>query len=145
MSESTPASETTQLNFKVKSAGDKNHDITIDDGSSVLDLKNLLGSKEYEDVSANRLRLIYSGKVLKDADPLSKYNIKQGNTVHMVKSAAPPAPPSSASQIPTAIPMAAGTPANPLSGLTGARYAGQVSLPDPSIFGADGGVSAFEL
>lgn len=142
MSESTPAGDATQLTFKVKAAGDKNHNITIEDSKSVLDLKNVLGGKDYEDVPASRLRLIYSGKVLKDADPLSKYNIKQGNTVHMVKSAAPAAPASSASQVPTAIPMAAGTPVNPLSGLTGARYAGQVSLPDRSVFGADGGMGA---
>ena len=151
--EATAAETDSQISFKVKTSGDGNHNITISTTASVLDLKNKLSGDEYEKVPAERQRLIYSGRVMKNEDPLSKYNIKPGNTIHMVKSAA-----SNASQAPTAgaaatggapraptgVPtnMAAGTANNPLAGLTGARYAGHMALPGAEMFGADGGVSS---
>lgn len=48
--------------------------------------------------------------------------------------------PSAAAGVPTN--MAAGTANNPLAGLTGARYAGHLNLPNMDMFGADGGVSS---
>lgn len=131
------------INFKVKTASTEgSHDITLPETTTVLELKNKLGGKDYEDIPANRQRLIYSGRVLKDDQPLSAYKIKPGNTIHMVKSAAPAAAPSSSTPAVPAVPtnIAAGTANNPLASLTGARYAGQVNLPDRSMFGADGGV-----
>ena len=131
------------LSFKVKvSSRETPYDVTIPETSTVLELKNKLSGKDYEDVPVNRLRLIYSGRVLKDNAPLSQYTIKPGNTIHLVKSAASAPTPSSSSQDP-AVPtnISAGIEANnPLAGLTGARYAGQVNLPNRSMFGADGGV-----
>jgi Ubiquitin family len=152
-SEDTTAAETDpQLSFKVKTSSDGNHSITISAAATVLDLKNKLSGDDYEKVPAERQRLIYSGRVMKNEDQLSKYNIKTGNTIHMVKSAA-----SNAAQAPTAtasatggapraaagVPsnMAAGTANNPLAGLTGARYAGHIPLPSADMFGVDGGVS----
>lgn len=65
----------------------------------------------------------------------------------MVKSAAPSTQAAASSSTPAvpAVPtnIAAGTAHNPLSDLTGARYAGQVNLPSRSLFGADGGVGHF--
>jgi ubiquilin len=107
-----------------------------------------------EKIPAERQRLIYSGRVMKDPDQLSTYRIKEGNTIHMVKSA-----PSNAQQNPASantpaasgapraaagVPqnMAAGTANNPLAGLTGARYAGHMGLPGMEMFGADGGMGA---
>ena len=107
-----------------------------------------------EKIPAERQRLIYSGRVMKDPDQLSTYKIKDGNTIHMVKSA-----PSNAQQNPASantpsssgapraaagVPqnMAAGTANNPLAGLTGARYAGHMGLPGMEMFGADGGMGA---
>lgn len=65
----------------------------------------------------------------------------------MVKSAAPAAAPSTSTPAVPAVPtnIAAGTAHNPLADLTGARYAGQVNLPNRSMFGADGGVSYIHL
>ena len=93
--------------------------------------------------------------VLKDDDLIETYKIKEGHTVHLVKgtvstsstsaSSATPANPNSttsSSQIPSNIQSGAGA-FNPLSGLTGARYAGQVPLPSASLFGPDGGQSSF--
>jgi ubiquilin len=136
------------LSFKVKTSGDKTHNISISESATVLDLKKKLAGGDFENIPAERQRLIYSGRVMKDPDALSTYKIKPGNTVHMVKSAASnPAPPAASSSTPTpaAVPqnMASGTSANnPLAGLTGARFAGHANLPSASLFGADGGVSA---
>ena len=135
------------LSFKVKTSGDKSHNITISESATVLDLKTRLAGEDFENIPVERQRLIYSGRVMKNDDALSTYKIKSGNTVHMVKSAASnPAPStSSASATPaaSAVPqnMAAGTANNILAGLTGARFAGHAPLPDRGIFGADGGVS----
>lgn len=142
-----------RISFKVKTSSEGNHNITIAESATVLDLKTLLSGDDYEKIPANRQRLIYSGRVMKDEDQLSKYKIKAGNTIHMVKSAASNVAqnPSSAGSTATGIPrgaagvptnMAAGTANNPLASLTGARFAGQMPLPGTEMFGADGGVSS---
>ena len=140
-----------QLTFKIKTSGEGAHNITINETAQVIELKNLLSGEAYENIPASRQRLIYSGRVMKDDEQLKVYKIKDGNTVHMVKSAASNAAQkpanastsgsSSASQA-TGVPtnMAAGTANNPLAGLTGARYAGHMGLPGMDMFGADGGV-----
>jgi ubiquilin len=151
MADAAATSEDPQISFKVKTGSDGNHQITMAETATVLDLKMKLSGAEYENVPAARQRLIYSGRVMKDDEPLTTYKIKAGNTIHMVKSAASnaaqnpanagavPGSGSAASGVPTN--MAAGTANNPLAGLTGARYAGQVQLPNASMFGVDGGVS----
>jgi ubiquilin len=137
------------LSFKVKTSGDKTHAITMPDSATVLDLKTKLAQPDLENIAADRQRLIYSGRVMKNDDQLKVYKIKPGNTIHMVKSAASnpaPAPSSAAAPAPAAVPqnMAAGVPANNLlAGLTGARFAGHgINLPGAATFGADGGVSS---
>ncbi|KAI1809526.1 hypothetical protein GGS20DRAFT_590514 [Poronia punctata] len=136
-----------QVTFKVKTSGDRQHTITMAESATVATLKAKLAGPEFEDIPPERQRLIYSGRVLKNEEPLSTYKIKSGHTVHLVKSAASnPAPASSsasasspaAPQIPTN--MAAGTANNPLAGLTGARYAGLTNLPSADMFGPDGGM-----
>ncbi len=94
--------------------------------------------------------------MLKDADTLASYKIKEGNTVHLVKGAA-----SNVRQQPgnqgastgagtvgtlaqgaQGVPqnLASGTGRDPLAGLTGARYAGYAQMPNANMFGPDGGV-----
>ncbi|KAI0845658.1 hypothetical protein F5Y00DRAFT_245723 [Daldinia vernicosa] len=149
MAEPTEGGSDPQVTFKVKTSGDKQHTITMAETATVSDLKNKLAGADFEDIPIDRQRLIYSGRVMKNEEPLSTYRIKNGNTVHLVKSAASnptPAPASSstssstptAPQIPTN--MAAGTANNPLAGLTGARYAGLTNLPSADMFGPDGGM-----
>lgn len=144
----------TEVTFKVKTSGDGNHTVTMLESATVLDLKTKLSGGDFENISVDRMRLIYSGRVMKDPDTLSTYKIKAGNTVHMVKSAQSNASQNPASALPTAagstaraapgVPtnMAAGTANNPLAGLTGARYAGHMGLPGAEMFGADGGMGA---
>lgn len=158
MSEETTASEDTpSVTFFVKSAGNVKYTITLPLSTTTLDLKNKLSTSEYANVPATSQRLIYSGRVLKDEDALAVYNVKEGNTMHLVKSAASNQRQNPANQTPTqestgplpaqgavGVPqnLAAGTGNNPLAGLTGARYAGHVQLPNASMFGADGGMGA---
>ncbi|KAI1314052.1 hypothetical protein F5Y03DRAFT_336007 [Xylaria venustula] len=141
------ASADPQVTFKVKTSGDKQHTITMAESATVADLKAKLAGADFEDIPPERQRLIYSGRVLKNEEPLCTYKIKAGNTVHLVKSAASnpaPAPASSSTSTPAApqVPtnMAAGTANNPLAGLTGARYAGLTNLPSADMFGPDGGM-----
>jgi ubiquilin len=150
----TTSTEETQLTFNVKPSDGQKYVITIAASASVADLKAKLSTSEFADLPADRQRLIYSGRVLKDPDTLSSYKIKDGHTVHLVKGAASNARQNPAnqgsgsttaragtpSQVPTNI--AAGTGNNPLAGLTGARYAGFHGLPGLDTFGPDGGVSA---
>jgi ubiquilin len=148
MADSAEGAADPQVTFKVKTSGDKTHTITMAESALVSDLKTKLAGSDYEDIPVDRQRLIYSGRVMKNEEPLSTYKIKAGNTVHMVKSAASnpaPAPPASSStpaapQVPTN--MAAGTANNPLAGLTGARYAGLTNLPSADMFGPDGGMTS---
>ncbi|ETS82023.1 hypothetical protein PFICI_07025 [Pestalotiopsis fici W106-1] len=149
MADATEASADSQVTFKVKTSGEGNHTITMAESATVLDLKTKLSTADFENIPVERQRLIYSGRVMKNEEPLSTYKIKAGNTVHLVKSAASnptPAPASTSSQqapprpqVPTN--MAAGTANNPLAGLTGARYAGLTGLPSADLFGPDGGMS----
>ena len=145
------------ITINVKSSNDARYTLTVPLTQTVLDFKNTLASKDYADIPADRQRLIYSGRVLKDADTLATYKIKEGNTVHLVKGAASNQrqnPASASSGIGAAGPgtgtqpgvagvptnLAAGTGNNPLAGLTGARYAGYAQLPGAGMFGPDGGV-----
>ncbi|KAF1955328.1 ubiquitin-like protein, partial [Byssothecium circinans] len=143
------SAEETQITFNVKAANDKKHVLTLSSATTIADVKTKLSTSEYADIPAERQRLIYSGRVLKDHDTLGGMKIKDGHTIHLVKGAASnarqnPANQGTASSTPSApqVPtnIAAGTGNNPLAGLTGARYAGFHGLPSADMFGADGGM-----
>lgn len=147
MADASAADDTT-VTFHVKSAGGAKYTFTLPLSTTTVDLKEKLATEEYANVPVSAQRLIYSGKVLKDTDTLSTYNVKEGNTMHLVKSAAsnlkqnPAAQQSSSTSTPSTSAAAAGVPQNlasgtgndPLAGLTGARYAGFAGLPNASMF-----------
>ena len=144
------AAEDVPLTFNVKSSNDAKYTITMPSSATVSALKEKLSTKDYADLPAERQRLIYSGRVLKDADTLGSYKIKEGNTVHLVKGAASNQRQNPANQGSSAVPsvptnLSAGTGNDPLAGLTGARYAGFAQLPGQGMFGPDGGVCRFLL
>ena len=139
------------VTFHVKSSGGQKYTMTVPLSTTTMDLKNKLSSEEYANVPASAQRLIYSGKVLKDHETLASHNVKDGNTMHLVKSAAsnqrqnPAAQPSTTNTPPSAaapqqgvpgVPqnLSSGTGNDPLAGLTGARYAGFAQLPNASMF-----------
>ncbi|KAI9719301.1 MAG: hypothetical protein M1812_003631 [Candelaria pacifica] len=151
MAEETNAAEEAPVSFSVKSSSDAKFTLSLPSSTTVLDLKTKLSTSEYADISADRQRLIYSGRVLKDADTLGSYKIKDGHTVHLVKGAASNqrstansaagaggATAQGAQGVPAN--LATGTGNNPLAGLTGARYAGFAQLPGAGMFGPDGGM-----
>lgn len=149
-------SEAVTINIKSTNA---KYTLSVPLSMTAIELKNRLSTPEYADVPASSQRLIYSGRVLKDVDTLGLHNVKDGNTIHLIKSAPSnqrqnPAGQASGSTSaasttgsnvprPTGVPsnIAAGTGNNPLAGLTGARYAGFAQLPGAGMFGPDGGVS----
>jgi ubiquilin len=150
-SDSDPVEQ--QLTFNIKASNDQKFVLTLPISTTIADVKTKLAGPDYADIAVERIRLIYSGRVLKNEDTLSTYNVKDGNTIHMVKGAISnarqnPATPTSgaaSAAIPTLPAMATGTANNPLAGLTGARYAGFHGLPSANMFGADGGVSSGTL
>jgi ubiquilin len=77
----------TTINVNIKSSSDKKFVIAIETDKTVLDLKNTIA--EHTEVPAERQRLIYSGRVLKDHDTLTDCKIADGNTIHMVKGSQP--------------------------------------------------------
>lgn len=140
------------ITITIKSSGDAKYEVSVDTSITVADLKKEIAAQAL--VPAESQRLIYSGKVLKDADTVASYKIQSGHTVHMVKGATAK-PPQAAAQTPTepqntatgssGVPsnIAAGQGAfNPLADLTGARYAGYTQLPSASMFGPDGGMNS---
>ncbi|KAJ5190229.1 Ubiquitin-like protein DskB [Penicillium cinerascens] len=157
MADDTGVAEDTSITFTVKSSTDAKFTLSLPVSTPVSELKQKLSSSDYADTPAERQRLIYSGRVLKDNETLESYKIKDGHTIHLVKSAASnqqrpnptgqsssttaPAgttPNQPAAGVPTN--LAAGTGNNPLAGLTGARYAGFAQLPGAGLFGPDGGM-----
>lgn len=145
-----------QVLIYIKSSGESKYEVTVSPDISILDLKNEISTKS--GIPAERQRLIYSGKVLKDSETVSSYKIQSGHTIHLVKSAekkktddTAPASASEASGEGESNTSTAGIPSNiaagqgsfnPLADLTGARYAGYTQLPSASMFGPDGGMNS---
>ncbi|KAJ6619703.1 hypothetical protein B0H10DRAFT_2024528 [Mycena sp. CBHHK59/15] len=82
MSNEAPAPE---IQINVKGPSELKLQITITTDKTVLEFKQAIAEKS--DVEAERQRLIYSGRVLKDEDLLSVYKIQSSHTIHMVKGA----------------------------------------------------------
>ena len=156
MADESSAADETPITFNIKSSSDAKYVLTLPLSITVADLKQKLSTSEYADIPPERQRLIYSGRVLKDPDTLASYKIKEGNTVHLVKGAASNQRQNPANQgsstttgagaggaAPSGVPqnLAAGTGRDPLTALTGARYAGFAQMPNANMFGPDGGVS----
>lgn len=146
------------ITITIKLSGDSKYEVSVAPASTVLALKEEIATKA--DVPADRQRLIYSGKVLKDGETVESYKIQSGHTVHLVKSAARGTAGTTASSSASATGTTDGTSSagagtsgapsnissgqgafNPLADLTGARYAGYTQLPSASMFGPDGGMN----
>jgi len=108
-----------ELQINVKGPSELKLQIAITSDKTVLELKRAIAEKS--DVEADRQRLIYSGRVLKDEDALSVYKIQSSHTIHMFKGVSRSGAPSSqqAAAQPQALPnMQAGqNPHDPLTQL----------------------------
>lgn len=143
MADSAGAGEDATITFNVKSSSGPKISVSMPLSATVADLKTKLAETDMANVPVPSQRLIYSGKVLKDVETLETYKVKEGNTIHLVRTAASNERQNPASQAtapttgtttnpaPSAVPQnfAAGTGNDPLAGLTGARYAGFHGLP----------------
>lgn len=132
-------SDTLELSIKCTSSPD--FTVSINKDATVKDLKDLIA--EQHDVPADKQRLIFSGRMMKDAMTLKEFNIQTGNTLHLIKRAAAKQAQTQANpaSVPSPSQLSAGQETgNPLSDLTGARYSGLANLPPASIFGPDGGL-----
>jgi ubiquilin len=141
-------SSSNEITFNIKASSDAKYSVTLPTTATVAALKEKLSGSDFADLPVDRQRLIFSGRILKDTDIIGDVKIKEGHTVHLVRSAASNArqnpTPDASSNTPTpSIPtnIAAGTGNNPLAHITGARYAGFHNLPGMGSFGPDGGVS----
>ncbi|CAJ0897357.1 7714_t:CDS:1, partial [Entrophospora sp. SA101] len=72
------------VTITVKCSNDTKYTIAVDTSKTVLEFKQLIAEKS--EIAADKQRLIYSGRVLKDNDTLETYKIAEGHTVHMVRS-----------------------------------------------------------
>ncbi|KAF9975598.1 Ubiquilin-4 [Actinomortierella ambigua] len=82
MEDATSPSTSISLNIRPSKGAAFTTSISTD--STVLQLKEKLATAE---IPASSIRLVYSGRVLRDEDQLSSYAIQDGHTIHMVKSA----------------------------------------------------------
>ena len=143
-----------EITVTIKSSGDKKYEVTFNPSIKISELKELIAEKS--SIPASSQRLIYSGKVLKDAETAESYKIQNSHTIHLVKSANTASAPAAttaesstaentsqtpSSSIPSNIAAGQGS-FNPLADLTGARYAGYTQLPSASLFGPDGGMNS---
>ncbi|KAF9084424.1 hypothetical protein BGX27_003810, partial [Mortierella sp. AM989] len=115
-----------EISINVKASNDQKYVISIQVAETVQDFKDKIAEKC--DTPADRMRLIYSGRVLKDADTLETYKIAEGHTVHMVRGAAPPGSASASTPAATA---AASTP-TPAAAITNTPTAAITNTPTPA-------------
>ncbi|KAI9304934.1 hypothetical protein BJ944DRAFT_240111 [Cunninghamella echinulata] len=73
------------INIKVRPSTGKLLDVELDLEWTVYQLKEKIGEK-MDGVPASQLKLVYSGRILKDDESCSSYKISNGNTIHVVKS-----------------------------------------------------------
>jgi len=118
-----------EIQVNIKGPSELKLQISITTDKTVKELKEAIAQKA--DVEADRQRLIYSGRVLKDDDLLSVYKIQSQHTIHMVKGAARAAQASAAT--PQALPtMQTGqNPQDPLTQLNSHRGFGAMAGVNP--------------
>jgi len=114
------ADETTlpEITINIKGPSELKLAIQISPSSTVSELKDKIASST--DIEKERQRLIYSGKVLKDDDPLSTHKIQNGHSIHLVKGAAKPSsstPSAAATSTARSNPASTGVPANMGAGI----------------------------
>nr|KAJ3420762.1 hypothetical protein HK105_005282 [Polyrhizophydium stewartii] len=72
-----------EVNIKIKASNESAFPVAIDDAATVADLKAKVAAhldSTGAPAAADSLRLIFAGKVLKDADAVSVYKITEGCT-----------------------------------------------------------------
>eukprot|EP00158_Paraphelidium_tribonemae_P001812 Partr_v1_DN24839_c0_g1_i1_m29750 putative ubiquilin 3 len=112
-----------EITVNIKSSADTGRvTVTVKAEDTVRQLKEKIQAQM--EIPADQQRLIYSGKILKDADLLSVYKLATGHTIHLVRGSAggsaSATPTASSAVSPTATvprtaPLPAATPAPPVA------------------------------
>ncbi|CAG8804883.1 17846_t:CDS:2, partial [Dentiscutata erythropus] len=88
------------INVKFRSSNGDAFDMCFDPGQlTVQQLKERLVTQI--SIPADNMRLVYSGRVLKDEDMVDLYGVKEGHTIHVVRGAANRAAEQAANVTPT--------------------------------------------
>lgn len=78
------------MKVNIQATHDAKIELEVEPSWSILQLKEAISENEKQtkgsDLPVGCIRLIFAGKILKDADSVEGCGIKEGNTVHMVKS-----------------------------------------------------------
>ncbi|KAG0296245.1 hypothetical protein BGZ98_001052 [Dissophora globulifera] len=85
MDDTEPSAPQQAIILTIRPSSGSTFTTAISTDSTVFQLKEKLATS---DLPASAIRLVYSGRVLKDEDQLAVYYIMEGHTIHMVKSAA---------------------------------------------------------
>ncbi|KAL7006822.1 hypothetical protein EMMF5_003708 [Cystobasidiomycetes sp. EMM_F5] len=111
-----------EIEINIRAPGDKKYAVKVSPSATVGELKAKV--QEQTEIEADRQRLIYSGRVLKDDDKVENYKIRPGDTVHLVKGASKAAPPPAAAQVPQSVATGNQIAGNPLAPLMNATNPG---------------------
>lgn len=80
-------SQLPEITITIKGPSEVKLALTISPSILVSELKSQIARETNPSIEVERQRLIYSGKVLKDEEPLSTYKIQNGHSIHLVKGA----------------------------------------------------------
>ncbi|KJE91625.1 ubiquitin family protein [Capsaspora owczarzaki ATCC 30864] len=113
--------------------------VTVDDPATHTILKVKQEVAPQVSLEPSQIRLIYSGRILKDEDTVASYGIKDGHSIHLVKSAAPAAAGGAAPSSPAgaAAPAAAPAPTTPATPASNAQPAATAGARQPSAAAAN--------
>lgn len=78
------------MRVDIQATHDTKFSVEVNGSDSILSVKEKISSHEKEakgvDLEVTAIRLIFSGKILKDSETIDECKIHEGNTIHMVKS-----------------------------------------------------------
>jgi ubiquilin len=78
------------MKVNIQATHDAKIELDLEPAQTILTVKQLISdyekTKKATELSVSSIRLIFAGKILKDDELVSACGIKEGNTVHMVKS-----------------------------------------------------------
>lgn len=111
--------------INVQASHDKKFPLEVESSDSAVELKSKIST--VQGVPAEEMRLIFSGRILKDADTVESLKMAEGNTLHLVRSAKAPKPEASSTATSGASAARAPPPpaaANPATGALGPEALG---------------------
>eukprot|EP00913_Durusdinium_trenchii_P031769 g29753.t1 len=88
------------VSFKVSGSGGTSFNLDLEPSMTVKEVKEK--AHEPSGIEPDQMKLIFKGRILKDADTLESHKVEGGNTMHVVKSAPSPTPATTPAATPAA-------------------------------------------